>query len=133
MQGHICKKPQLFMMLPSALDGLELEETESCEEAKNGGLSVECKEQEAQITLHTLSSHSTNNTIKLLGMSHRKFLRILVDSGTTNNFLDPWAAKRIKAALRETNAITMTVADGFKVFSHQHCPKLFWSIQGDEF
>lgn len=55
VQGLICKKPKLFMLLPSALDGIELEETESCEEVEKGGLPVECEDQEAQITLHALS------------------------------------------------------------------------------
>lgn len=64
-----------------------------------------------------VSGNNTNHTVRLVGMSHGNFLRILVDSGSTNNFLDPQAAKRIKATLRETNAIIVTVADGFKVTS----------------
>lgn len=56
-----------------------------------------------------------------------------MDSGNTNNFLDPQAARRIKAVVKETNAITLTVVDGFKVSSHQLCPELPWSIQGEEF
>lgn len=56
-----------------------------------------------------------------------------MNSGSTNNFLDPQVAKKIKAKLRETNPITITVVDGFKVTSHQHSPQLAWSVQGEEF
>lgn len=94
---------------------------------------VPVEQQEAHITLHALSGHSANNTIRIVGMANGKFLRILIDSGSTNNFLDPHAAKRIKASLTETEPITVSVADGFKVTSTQQCKGCRWTVQGEEF
>lgn len=58
---------------------------------------VTAGEEEPQITLHALSGHNTNNTIRLLGMANGKFIRILVDNGSSiNNFL--WILKQQKGS-----------------------------------
>lgn len=129
--GHVCKKPRLFMMLPS--EGTEEDHLDYGDENNKEDLNGECEEQEAQITLHALSGHSTNNTIRSLGMAHGEFLRILMDSGSTNNFMDPQAAKKIRVVIKDANPLNVTVADRFKVSSHQACPKVSWSVQGEEF
>lgn len=81
-------------------------------------------------TLHYLGS--VNNTIRIVGMANGKLLRILVDSGSTNNFLDPNAAKRVKATLTDTTPISISIADWFKVPSYQQCSALHWTVQGEE-
>lgn len=63
VRDHVCKKPQLFMMLPSAADNTELGEIENCEKTDKVEFQGECEDQDAQITLHALSGHCTNNTI----------------------------------------------------------------------
>lgn len=116
-----CRKPQLFMMLPSnENNNKDCDNKECCENDElEGGKAVE--QQEAHITLHALSGHSVNNTIRIMGMANGKLLRILIDSGSTNNFLDPHAARRVKAMLQETKHVSIFVADGFKVTSFQEC------------
>lgn len=76
VQGHVCKRPQLFLLLLSDQDALEESEQAKCTEEETS--IVSCEEPEAQITLHALSGHS--NTVRLLGMANGKFLRFLVDS-----------------------------------------------------
>lgn len=128
---HICKRPHLFMIIPSV--PAEVIEEECCIDKEIEDTLVTTGEEDSQITRHALLGHSTNNTIRLLGMANGKFIRVLVDSGSTNNLLDPQAAKRVKTALLNTNFVSVTVADGFKVESHQNYPNLQWTIQGDEF
>lgn len=66
-------------------------------------------------------------------MTKGKFPRILIEGGSTNNFLDPQAAKKVKVTLLDTAPISVVIADGFKVISHQQCKALEWSIQGETF
>lgn len=119
------------MMLPSECEDTFVDRDCPVEEGCDN--KDECEEQEAHITLHALSRHSANNTIKVLGMANGKFLRILIDSGSTNNFLDPQAAKMVKASLINTTPVSVSVADGFIVTSYQQCKGLNWTIQGEEF
>lgn len=78
-------------------------------------LPQECKKDEMQITLHALSGRNANNTIRVQGTVNHKPLSILIDSGSTGNFLDTQAAKRLKVKLTNTNTISVSVIDGFKV------------------
>lgn len=128
--GHICKKPQMFMMM-DVYGGEELQEPG--EDVDHPAVGDNIEVEPPKISLHTLSGHNTNSTIKLLGMVNGKSLRILVDSGSTNNFLDPSAAKCIRVRAVETTPIIVTVADGFKVLSTKVCSELTWTIQGEEF
>lgn len=57
--------------------------------------------EEEQITLHALSDHSANNTIRVKGMVNNRSLSILIDSGSIGNFLDPQAAKRLMLKLED--------------------------------
>lgn len=111
------------MMLPS--EGEEFESVVECEEHEEEQvqhlvgieeqLPQECKKDEMQITLHALSGRNANNTIRVQGTVNHKPLSILIDSGSTGNFLDTQAAKRLKVKLTNTNTISVYVVDGFKV------------------
>lgn len=118
--GHQCKKPHPFLMLPSQVD-CDSEGGKCCEEEKPTD-DKECKIHEAHITLHALSGHRVNNTIRILGLANGKCLRILIDSG-----------KRIKAPTQDTKPMTISIANGFKVESMQECNQLLWSAQGESF
>lgn len=130
--GHKCKTPHLFMLLPSEEEVEECEE-EVCGELGHKDLMDEGVTHEAHITLHALSEHSKNNTIRILGMANGKFLKILIDSGSTHNFMDPKSANRLRATMQSTKPITVYVADGFKVHSNQECVGFHWTAQGEEF
>lgn len=53
--------------------------------------------------LHEVEMHSTNRTMKLVGIYKKKNLNILVDSGSTHNFLDAQVAKRVRCTLQIIN------------------------------
>lgn len=120
------------MMLPSNCQEELCEETD-CVKKCLVDETILNNQTEAYITLHALSSNSGNNTIRVLGMVSGKILRILIDSDSINNFLDPQAAKMVKASLIQTPPIVVSIVDGFKVTSSQQYKGLKWSIQGEEF
>lgn len=60
-------------------------------------------------------------------------LSILVDSGSSHNFLDPKAAKQIGSKLVLTKKLMVTIADGSQTSSTAICPDFEWTIQGETF
>lgn len=128
-KGHQCKSPHLFMMIPTEEDA-ELGEGE--EKLVESGKEAEVAE-EAHITLHALSGHAVNNTIRVIGMVKGKPLSILIDSGSTNNFLDTQVAQKLKFSLEDVKPVAVTVADGFKVYNHKRCKDFKWEMQGHEY
>lgn len=79
-----------------------------------------------------MSGQNANNTIRVKGVVKNKPFSILIDSGSTNNFLEPQAAKRLKLKLENTKPILVYVADGFKVESTQLCKQFKWSARGQK-
>lgn len=121
--GHVCKQPQMFVMvLNREEDDCTDEEEEMVEQEPMVQEQVqgpEAQPMDVQITLHALSGQNTNNTIRVKGAVNNKPFSILIDSGSTSNFLDPQAAKKLKVRLEDTKPLVVSIADGFKVQSTQ--------------
>ena len=117
--GHRCKKMQVYV----------LSGDEECEGAGEEQ-TVEVEAQGEQLTnaiepgisLHALSGYVPYQTLVLNGLSKKVPLNILVDSGSTHNFLDPKTAKQVGCQLIPTSNLMVTVADGSKVSSNATCP-----------
>lgn len=71
--------------------------------------------EEPGILVHALFGNMPFQTLVLQGKSKRIPLSILVDSGSTHNFLDPQTAKQIGCQTLKTSKLIVTVADGSKV------------------
>lgn len=83
------------------------------------------------ISLQALNGCAAYQTLVLQCQSKRVTINILVDSGSTPNFLDPKTAKQVGCALVPTNKLMVTVADGSKTCSNFICPKFQWPVQGN--
>lgn len=117
--GHKCKKRQIFL-----LEGEESEDTidENSTETKDPIVSV-----------HALSGSVSHQTMRIRGNIKNKAITILIDSGSTHNFLDPVVAKRTGCTIQSTSPMRVTVADGTKITSDSICKHLKWNMQGKEF
>ena len=51
---------------------------------------------------------------------------MLIDSGSTHNFLDPRIGLEVNFELQDAPVMTVSVANGEKLFSHQSCQKFKW-------
>lgn len=60
-------------------------------------------------------------------------ITILIDSGSTHNFLDPVVAKRTGCTIHHISPLMVTVVNGTKIASTGICKQLQWNIQGKEF
>jgi hypothetical protein len=67
----------------------------------------------------------------MFGNKHE--LHILVDSGSTHNFLDINVAKILGCNIRQTCPSTVTVAGGKQLLSVSECKGFTWKLKGQTF
>ena len=98
------------------------EEMEATGEGKGGGIS-----------LHALIGCPSNKIIKVEGQVRDKKLMILIDSGSTHSFLNEKTTKDLGCDLQKTFPLSVTVANGNKVYSKSKCADFSWEMQGEEY
>ncbi|XP_077246164.1 uncharacterized protein LOC143886068 [Tasmannia lanceolata] len=124
--GHRCKRQQIFM-LDLEQDGSDGEELVEPEQQISG------ESEEPQISVHALSGSTSHQTMRIRGYIKRQPIIILIDSGSTHNFLDPGMAKRPTCEVQKSQPLKVVVADGGKVTSMAECKGLKWVMQGTIF
>ncbi|KAK3009443.1 hypothetical protein RJ639_013192 [Escallonia herrerae] len=73
------------------------------------------------------------NTIRLKGTLNLCPISILIDSGSTHNFIDPKIVIKTHCQPTEIPNTLVTIANGTKVESTAVCKELKWSMQGHDF
>lgn len=125
MKGHKCgfKEPQLFIIEVLAED----------EEEGNALMDEEYNVQdseEACILLQALTGEQTFHTMRIVGFIKQKPLHILIDSGSTHNFLDIEYAKTLGCEFEQIVPQTITMADGNKLACQYKSRNFTWRING---
>ncbi|KAJ7960249.1 Ty3/gypsy retrotransposon protein [Quillaja saponaria] len=128
--GHKCRRSQLYQIV------LEMEEEEvmeyDTEVSNNISITEICEEEQQEtprISLHALWGLDEYQTMKIEGIMNNQPLLILVDSGSTHNFLDGKYAKRVGCRLRVSEGCQVTVANGEKVKIQHQCNQSKWQMQ----
>lgn len=124
-RGHVCKRKQLFMM--------EVEEDDETFEEAQQDLPADETQEEFQISVHALSGVQSYRTMRLQGQVKKNVVEILIDSGSTHNFLDPQFAKRTGTKIYPTSPMTVIVADGTKLTSKAMVKDFHWAMHGTDF
>ncbi|KAL8171875.1 hypothetical protein V2J09_023679 [Rumex salicifolius] len=130
--GHRCRAQTLHSLVAEELsdvatvelgemEGQHLEETD------------QANENVPEVYVHALTGSNALNTIKIQGLVKSKPIVILVDSGSTHNFLDPRVAMEVGFSLTEVAVMAVAVANGNKMFSHQSCQQFEWIMQKHKF
>lgn len=124
--GHYLKhkKAQLYL--------LESEEDEEFFEAQNG-----VQEEEGDIAHISVSAVAgvTENyrTMKVRGLCGKRTLYILIDSGSTHNFMDPRVAEQLNCEIKPPQMRKVAVADGGKLTVRGRVEKFEWRFQNASF
>ncbi|KAI4364464.1 hypothetical protein MLD38_020553 [Melastoma candidum] len=71
--------------------------------------------------------------MKVRGNYKKRSLHILVDSGSTHNFVDSRTVGGINVVIKPITPVTVAVADGRSVLCNRMIPHFTWVIQGMEF
>nr|GEX39470.1 retrotransposable element Tf2 [Tanacetum cinerariifolium] len=86
-----------------------------------------------QITLNTLSSLNSYQTMRVRGRVGKKMVHILVDCGSTHNFLDIHTAKKLGCRLDNITPMQVSVANGQRMMGTSVCHDFKRSFQNEVF
>ncbi|KAL4271596.1 hypothetical protein GQ457_13G023790 [Hibiscus cannabinus] len=125
--GHQCKTKQLNLMEEDIGSGKEENSEEEMQE-----MGEMQQDEELEISINALTGSSGYNTLRLQGLVKGKTLNVLVDSGSTHSFVNPrWAKEGVE--VMQTPPLTITVANGEKLYSTAMSKLLSWKMQGHSF
>ncbi|GJW73776.1 putative mitochondrial protein [Tanacetum coccineum] len=86
-----------------------------------------------QISLNAISGVNTFQTMRVKGQINNKPVNILIDCGSTHNFLDVSTAKQMGCSIKESYPLQVTVPGGNFLTSNHVCKGLTWKLQGETF
>ncbi|MCH83985.1 Ty3/gypsy retrotransposon protein, partial [Trifolium medium] len=117
---------------------MELDEDESIlesneETAVNYSVGVDTQSEEMQLSLHALTGLPSYQTMKICGSHNQKTLQILLDSGSTHNFLDLEVAKKLGCKLEPVPPMIVTAGGGNKLHAPFVCRNFSCQIQQTTF
>ncbi|KAL5730310.1 hypothetical protein ACHQM5_003147 [Ranunculus cassubicifolius] len=130
--GHKCKNKQLFMLAGEWDEDCTPPESPSSSnlgEISGDGQAVS----EIAISLSALAGNSSFQTLQLKGTVQNRSITMLVDSGSTHNFLDLDTAEQLGFPLIVTPTHSITVVGGGKLQCDTLCEGFTWEIQGIPF
>ncbi|KAK4390037.1 hypothetical protein Sango_2067000 [Sesamum angolense] len=85
------------------------------------------------VSMHAMTGLHDYRTMRVTGNVRDKPVHILIDTGSTHNFLDLETAKRLGCKLDSTEPFPMTVANVNKMYSSFACKNFGWKMQGVPF
>nr|GEX61992.1 hypothetical protein [Tanacetum cinerariifolium] len=86
-----------------------------------------------QITLNTFSGLNSYQTMRVRGRVGKQMVHILVDYGSTHNFLDIHTAKKLGCRLDNITPMQVSVANGQRMISTSVCHDFKRSFQNEVF
>ncbi|KAK8933363.1 hypothetical protein KSP39_PZI015730 [Platanthera zijinensis] len=104
--GHKCQRTQAFMLYQEAEEAPAADEDE---------LEVDLEDTEFGVSMHALEGCVPPLTMRLAGRIAQEKVTILVDSGSTHNFVHPDVAGRVGHGVDKGAAFHVMVADGSKL------------------
>jgi hypothetical protein len=102
-----------------------------------GAVQDECKEispiDEFGLSLNALIENDTYNTIRIKGNCRERDLIILINSGSTHNFIDESIITELNAVKSKTTLLAVTVANGNIMLCKMQSPSFTWFMQSYKF
>ncbi|XP_019414608.1 PREDICTED: uncharacterized protein LOC109326374 [Lupinus angustifolius] len=113
---------------------LEVDKLEDEEVELSGVQEVLMKSsEEPHISVNALTGVANFRTMRATGRYNKKPMHILIDSGSTHNFLDRQVAERIGCKIEELQPILVIVVDGTKVPISSVVRNFSWTLQQSTF
>ncbi|XP_047257482.1 uncharacterized protein LOC107849355 [Capsicum annuum] len=128
MEHKCATKKQIYLI--DAVEDDQLQKFE-CDEA---GQEVVLEPEELMtISLQAYTGISGYQTIRVTGYHEKMPLQVLIDTGSTHNFIDQEVAKRLGCQANNIEEQSISVADGRKVTTTSICKNQRWLLQGTTF
>lgn len=87
----------------------------------------------AQVSVHALSGVHDYRTMRVRGSFKGKVIHILIDTGSTHNFLDYETAYRLGCPLKVIPVVPVAIANSKKIDCSHISDGFSWKMQGVEF
>nr|GEV50805.1 transposon Ty3-G Gag-Pol polyprotein [Tanacetum cinerariifolium] len=120
--GHKCSKPQFFMIG-------DAKETEN-ENPTNDALETQADEVQGEISFHDISKTILSQTLRLPERIPNKDVVVLVDGGSTHNFMDQELVNRLGLQVDPTVNFSVVVANREKLVCTGRVRNLSLMVQG---
>jgi len=135
--GHKCKNAKLFLLKGIELAcgvqlGVQITELEEEVESEVATKAVS-QEEEVEITLYALIGTPTPATIRVRGKVNGSGLVILIDTGSSHNFVDASLVSRSQLRIDVSKVLVVKVANGSVVKTQGFCSNVPVCIQGVKF
>jgi hypothetical protein len=92
-------------------------------------MDINMEEGNPEISLHAIIGSNHPNTMRLIGWIGNHKIIVLVDSGSTHNFLDSSMGRKLKVSISKEQRIRVKVANGEEVVSEGKCMQLKVQLQ----
>ncbi|XP_070031892.1 uncharacterized protein [Nicotiana tomentosiformis] len=128
--GHKCKKKfkQLYLLeLEEQVKEITEEEEGSCE-SKRAELELNQPMEQMEISIHALNGSLGYRTLKVTGYHSKKPLHILVDTGSSHNFIDPELVQKLGCPIKKTMPQLVAAANGNMIKVNKMC-RISWLLQ----
>ena len=86
-----------------------------------------------QVSLNAVSGISDYKTMRVKGMFGKRAIFVLIDSGSTHNFVDPKVAVTLGCQIEASRLTKVTVADGRKLDIQGQIKGFTWNFQSTTF
>ncbi|XP_026438898.1 uncharacterized protein LOC113337438 [Papaver somniferum] len=131
---HVCANPRLTILDVAEIDAEVEDVFEQPVDTNHAENNIEPVESEAKITLHSLLGTPFPRTVCIYGFTKGQALTVLIDSGSTHNFLHPKVAKQCGYSICSTDAdLRVTIGDGGQISTQGSCFNIPIQLQGYSF
>ncbi len=121
--GHKCKSMKLYLIE-------EVSECEvDCEIEKNEEEYVELGDEGAEITLCAPLGSTSPSTMRLIAIINGQKVVVLIDTGSTHNFMDKGLATSLKLQVDNNSCFGVKVANGQIIKTMGECKAIKFNIQ----
>ena len=124
--GHRCRNKKVYSLSV-------IEEEEGFQEEEVAEEEVISREVTPHISLDALEGTVGLNTMKVNGKMDKTTVCILIDSGSTHNFLNTTVVSKLQYQLTPITPMTVQAANGDKMVCKFMCKGLRWKMQGISF
>uniref|UniRef100_A0A2N9FBV1 Retrotransposon gag domain-containing protein n=1 Tax=Fagus sylvatica TaxID=28930 RepID=A0A2N9FBV1_FAGSY len=121
---HRCKDRKLYL-----IEEVEDEEAELVE-IREEEVEVELEEAKAEITLCALLGSTSPSTMRVIAIVNGQMTVVLLDTGSTHNFMDETLAKTLKLPIDGESNFGVRVANGQVIRTLGECKEVKFKMQG---
>ncbi|CAM8908644.1 unnamed protein product [Rhodiola kirilowii] len=125
------KKSQIYVM--ECDDDDEISDGEEVVEKTNEEPMGQNMDKSSTISVNALNGSTTFNCMRVVGQYGKRKLYILIDPGSTHNFIDVNVAKELGCLLESVTPMPVTAANGNNMMSSYKCSNFSWKLQGYAF